>query len=59
MGGPLTYYLSFVPMQWIRWARGRFGLGESYDVIMLDLKKEYLEEATELPKDKIFIDSTF
>ena len=59
MGGPLTYYLSFVPMQWIRWAKGRLGLGESYDVIMLDLKKEYLEEATELPKDKIFIDSTF
>ena len=59
MGGPLTYYLSFAPMQWLRWARGRIGLGESYDVIMLDLKKEYLEEAKELSKDKITIDSVF
>lgn len=59
MGGPLTYYISFVPRQWLRWARGRLGLGESYDVIMLDLKKEYLEEAKELPKDKIITDSTF
>ena len=59
MGGPLTYYLSFAPMQWLRWALGRVGLGQSYDVIMLDMKKEYLEEAKELPTDKIIIDSTF
>ena len=59
MGGPLTYYLSFVPRQWIRWTLGRIGLIESYDVIMLDLKNEYLEEAKELHKDQIFIDSTF
>ena len=60
MGGPLTYYISFVPRQWIRWARGRLGLGESYDVISLDpTKKEWLEEAKELPTDKIIIDSTF
>jgi NADPH:quinone reductase-like Zn-dependent oxidoreductase len=59
MGGPLTYYLSFVPRQWIRWTLGRIGLTESYDVISLDTKKEYLEECKELRKDQIFIDSTF
>ena len=59
MGGPLTYYISFVPMQWIRWAKGRIGIGERYDVITLDTKVEYLEEAKELPNDKIIIDSTF
>jgi NADPH:quinone reductase-like Zn-dependent oxidoreductase len=59
MGGPLTYYLSFVPRQWIRWTLGRLGLTESYDVITLETKKEYLEECKELRKDQIFIDSTF
>ena len=59
MGGPLTYYISFAPLQWIRWFRGRLGLGESYDIITLDLKPEYLEEAKKLPSDKIIIDSTF
>lgn len=60
MGGPLTYYISFVPRQWLRWARGRLGLGESYDIITLDhTNKGWLEEAKELPSDKIIIDSTF
>ena len=59
MGGPLTYYISFVPLQWLRWVNGRFGLGESYDVITLDTNKQWLEEAKELPTDKIIIDSTF
>lgn len=59
MGGPLTYYLSFQPRQWLRWALGRIGMGHSYDVIMLDLKKEYLDEAKELQPDKIIIDSTY
>lgn len=60
MGGPLTYYLSFAPMQWIRWAKGRIGIGERYDVIALDTKPEYLEEAKEtLSNDNIIIDSTF
>lgn len=59
MGGPLTYYLSFVPRQWFRWTLGRLGLIESYDVIALDTKKEYLAESKQLSKDQIFIDSTF
>ena len=59
MGGPLTFYLSFVPMQWLRWAKGRLGVGERYDVITLETKREYLEEAKELLNDDVVIDSTF
>jgi NADPH:quinone reductase-like Zn-dependent oxidoreductase len=63
MGGPATYYnpLSWhTPFQWARWARGQLGLGESYDVVMLDMKKEWLEEAKEtLAPEQIFIDSEF
>lgn len=59
MGGPLTYYLSFAPRQWIRWTFGRIGLIESYDILVMQLNKEWLAEATELPKDKIIIDSVF
>jgi NADPH:quinone reductase-like Zn-dependent oxidoreductase len=63
MGGPATYYnpLSWhTPFQWARWARGQLGLGESYDVVILDMKKEWLEEAKEtLAPEQIFIDSEF
>ena len=63
MGGPATYYnpLSWhTPFQWARWARGLLGLGESYDVVILDMKKEWLEEAKEtLVPEQIFIDSEF
>ncbi|KAI7024406.1 hypothetical protein KC355_g1410, partial [Hortaea werneckii] len=63
MGGPYTYYnfLSYhAPLQWIRWAKGYFGLGESYDVVVLELKKEWLQEAVDtLRPEEIFIDSTF
>lgn len=63
MGGPATYYnlLSWhTPFQWARWARGQVGLGEKYDVVILDMKKEWLEEAKEtLVPDQIFIDSEF
>lgn len=63
MGGPFTYYnpLSWhTPFQWIRWAKGKFGAGESYDVVSLEMKKEWLEEAKEtLIPDQIFIDSEF
>ena len=62
MGGPYTYYnfLSYhAPVQWIRWARGHWGLGESYDVVILKLNKLWLENAAEtLKSDQIFIDST-
>lgn len=59
MGGPLTYYITFAPTQWLRWGLGRLGLGESYDILVMELKKEWLEEAKQIPKDKIIIDSTF
>ena len=59
MGGPLSYYFSFLPSQWYHWTLGRLGLGQSYDVITLDLKSELLEEVEDIPVDKIIIDSTF
>jgi NADPH:quinone reductase-like Zn-dependent oxidoreductase len=63
MGGPATYYnlLSWhTPFQWARWARGQVRLGERYDVVILEMKKEWLEEAKEtLVPDQIFIDSEF
>lgn len=59
MGGPLTYYLSFVPRQWMRWTLGQLRLIESYDVLVVDLKKEWLEEAKELENEQIVIDSVF
>lgn len=63
MGGPYTYYnfLSYhAPLQWMRWAKGYMGWGESYDVVILEMKREWLEEAKEtLSPDQIFIDSTF
>ncbi|KAK5680253.1 hypothetical protein LTR17_004444 [Elasticomyces elasticus] len=67
MGGPATYYNFLGPfaayhaaLQWIRWARGQYGYGESYDVIILDMKKEWLEEAkTMLSPDDLYVDSVF
>ena len=67
MGGPATYYNFLGPFalyhaaaQWIRWARGQYGLGESYDVIILGMKREWLEEATKtLSPDEIYIDSVY
>lgn len=59
MGGPLTYYLTFAPRQWIRWTLGRLRLTESYDILVMQLKKEWLEQAAELSKDQIIIDSVF
>lgn len=62
MGGPYTYYDWMHPYQaasqWARWAMGKAGLGEAYDVIILSPKNEWLEEAKEtLRPDDIFIDS--
>lgn len=63
MGGPATYYnlLSWhTPFQWLRWARGQAGLGESYDVVILEMKKEWLEEAKDtLVPEQIYIDSEY
>lgn len=64
MGGPYTWYDYFAParaaFQWLRWSKGYFGLAESYDIVMLGMKKEWLEDATlSLSEDDIYIDSTF
>jgi len=64
MGGPFTYYDYKHPVvaatQWMRWAKGRYGFGESYDVVILAPKKEALEQATgTLSEENIFIDSVF
>jgi len=58
IGGSLLYL--FWPRMVLRWAWGRYGWGEKYDCIVLDQKKEYLEEACEtLSPEKIVVDSTF
>ncbi|KAF2484833.1 hypothetical protein BDY17DRAFT_292459 [Neohortaea acidophila] len=62
MGGPYTYYDYWHPiragLQWFRWAKGQYGLGESYDVTVLSKKKEWLEDAKNtLGPDDIYIDS--
>ncbi|KAM3417243.1 hypothetical protein BST61_g5501 [Cercospora zeina] len=64
MGGPYTYYDVLHPLtaatQWIRWAKGKIGLGESYDVVILSPKKEWLEDATKtLRKEDLHVDSVF
>jgi len=59
MGSPLTYYLYFAPRQWVRWTLGRLGLIESYDVLVMQLHKEKLEDSKQLSKEQIIIDSTF
>lgn len=64
MGGPATYLDFFHPwnmgMQWFRWARGYLGLGEKYDVVILGMKNEWLEEAkSTLSVDDIYVDSVF
>ena len=58
MGGSLLYL--FHPRMVLRWLWGKFGWGEKYDCIILDPRKEYLEEAVRmLPVEKIMVDSTF
>jgi NADPH:quinone reductase-like Zn-dependent oxidoreductase len=57
MGGSALYWTR--PTMLLRWFWGKIGWGEIYDCIILDGKKEYLEEALQLPKEKIMIDSTF
>jgi reticulon-4-interacting protein 1, mitochondrial len=62
MGGPYTYWDYLAPQrmatQWFRWGKGALGMGESYDVIVLGMKPEWLEDAKEtLKEDDIYIDS--
>ena len=57
MGGGMIY-LWHPWMVW-RWLSGKMGWGEVYDCIILRSKKEYLEEAIDLPADMVIIDGTF
>lgn len=58
MGGPAIY--ANYPRMLVRWALGRVGLGISYDCVILEAKKEWLEEAGQtLGRDEVVIDSTF
>ena len=58
MGGSFLYYTR--PWMVLRWLLGRIGFGHSYECIILDLNKDWLEECTKLKgEDQIIIDSTF
>lgn len=58
MGGPAIY--SNYPRMLARWALGRVGLGVSYDCVILEARREWLEEAGQtLGRDEIVLDSTF
>ena len=64
MGGPYTYWDYWHPLragtQWFRWVRGYYGMGESYDVVILNQRKDWLEDAKNtLTPDDIHIDSVF
>ncbi|KAJ4389401.1 hypothetical protein N0V93_006869 [Gnomoniopsis smithogilvyi] len=58
MGGPAIY--ANYPRMLVRWGLGRVGLGVSYDCVILEARKEWLDEAGQtLGKDEVTIDSTF
>ena len=57
MGGSLLY-LTY-PTMVFRWLMGRIGLGSSYECIILDPRKEWLEEIGTLQEDQVVIDSVF
>jgi NADPH:quinone reductase-like Zn-dependent oxidoreductase len=57
MGGPALYLTT--PRMVLRKLLGMVGWGEVYDCIILEQNVDYLKEATELPTEKILIDSTF
>lgn len=64
MGGPYTYYDFQHPLtaarQWLRWAMGKAGLGEAYDVVILSHKNEWLEEARDtLSEEQIYVDGVY
>lgn len=58
MGGPVMY--AFYPRMAARWIWGQLGLGAYYDCVVLQTKREWLEEAGRmLAKENIVIDSKF
>lgn len=58
MGGPAIY--AFYPRMVARWLWGQTGLGAHYDCVILQTKRDWLEEAGRtLAKDEVVVDSTF
>lgn len=58
MGGPAIY--ASHPRMVARWLAGKAGLGVSYDCVILEAKKEWLEEAARtLSREDVVVDSTF
>ena len=59
IGGSLLYL--FYPRMVLRWLLGRVGWGSRYDCIVLDQRREYLEEAVRVlaSGEGIVVDSTF
>lgn len=58
MGGSALYLTH--PRMVLRWLLGRSGLGNSYECILLDARKEWLEDTTKLdPEKDTIIDSVF
>ncbi|KAI3321018.1 alcohol dehydrogenase [Xylariaceae sp. AK1471] len=57
MGGSLLYLTK--PRMLLRWLLGYLGLGKSYECIMLEQRREWLQKAAELTEDEIVIDSVF
>ncbi|KAK8051204.1 alcohol dehydrogenase [Apiospora rasikravindrae] len=57
IGGKLIYLWN--PQMVLRALLGRIGLGFSYTCINLEVRRPNLEGVLRLPKDKIFIDSTY
>jgi NADPH:quinone reductase-like Zn-dependent oxidoreductase len=57
MGGSFLYLTS--PRMVLRWVVGYLGLGNSYECIVLEPNKEWLQEATKLQSKDIIIDSVF
>ncbi|KAI1341239.1 alcohol dehydrogenase [Xylariaceae sp. FL0016] len=57
MGGSFLYLVS--PRMVLRWLLGYFGLGKSYECIILAQEKKWLEKAADLKDNNIVIDSVF
>lgn len=58
IGGPAIY--AYYPRMVARWLWGQTGLGAHYDCVILQTRKDWLEEAGRtLAKEEVVVDSTF
>lgn len=58
MGGPAIY--AYYPRMVARWLWGQTGLGVHYDCVILQTRRDWLEEAGRtLAKEEVVVDSTF